>query len=112
MGHNLLLVAYVMILNLAMTDNRELAFTTYPKTQAIGKVLATLDLSGLSDIACVIACVSDESCTSFNIMVMADGKYCQPVEAIEGTITNEYSTLYGKKHIQFTVQKGTDYIIR
>ena len=110
MGHYLLLVAFVMILNLAMTENRELLFTRYPKTQAIGKVVNTLP--GSSAIACAIACVSDESCTSYNMMVMADGKQCQLIEMMSGTKTNEHSTFYGKNHIQFTVQKATNYIIR
>ena len=110
MGHFLLLVAYGMILNLAMTENRELLFTKYLKTQATGKVLKTLP--GSSDIACAITCVSDESCTSFNMMVTADGKQCQLIEMMSGTKTNDHSTLYGKNHIQFTVQKATNYIIR
>ena len=109
MGHYLLIVAYAMILNLAMTENRELLFTRYPKTQATGKVLKTLP--GSSDIACAIACMSEESCTSYNMMVMADGKQCHLV-VMSGTLTNKDSTLYGKKHIHFTVQKGTNYIIR
>ena len=109
MGNFLLLVAFVMILTLAMTENRELLFTRYPKTQAIGKVVKTLP--GSSAVACAMACVSDESCTSYNMMVTADGKHCQLV-VMSGTIANDNSTLYGKKHIQFTVQKGTNYIIR
>ena len=109
MGHYLLIVAYVMILNLAMTENREQLFTRYPKSQAMGKVVKTLP--GSSAIACAMACLSEESCTSYNMMVMADGKHCQLVE-MSGTIANDNSTLYGKKHIQFTVQKGTNYIIR
>ena len=109
MGHYLLLVAYVMILNLAMTENREQLFTRYPKTQAMGKVVKMLP--GSSAIACGIACMSEESCTSYNMMFMADGKHCQLV-VMSGTIANDNSTLYGKNHIQFTVQKGTNYIIR
>ena len=111
MGNYLLLVACAMILNLVMTDNscRELLFTKYPKTQAIGKVVKTL--AGLSEKACAKACFY-ESCTSYNMMVMADGKHCQLVEVMSGTIANEHSTLYGKNNIQFTVQKRTNYIIR
>ena len=111
MGRYLLLVACAMILNLAMTDNscRQLLFTRYPKTQAIGKVVKTL--AGSSEKDCAKACFY-ESCTSYNMMVMADGKHCQLIEVMSGTITNEHSTFYGKKHIQFTIQKGTNYIIR
>ena len=99
MGRYLLLVAYVMIPNLAMTENscRELLFTKYPKTQAIGKVVKTLP--GSSEKACARACFY-ESCTSYNIMAVADGQHCQLIEAIDSTITNENSTLYGKKHTQ------------
>ena len=111
MGRYLLLVACAMILNLAMTEDscRQLLFTKYPKTQAIGKVVNTL--VGSSEKACAKACF-DASCTAYNMMVMANGKDCQLIEAIDRTITNDDSTLYGKKHIQFTVQKITNYIIR
>ena len=88
----LLLVVNAM---LAMaTENRGMLFTKYPDTKGIGKVIKTLFCA--SDI-CALSCVFDELCTSFNIM--NDGKHtCQLLEVINGTATNETSTLYGKNH--------------
>ena len=70
-------------------------YRKHPATQGIGNVLDTR--YGVSSITCAVSsCMTAGVCTSCNMMSMEDGKYCQLLEAIKGTLTNPNSTMYGK----------------
>ena len=96
----IVVIAIVVILTKCFELKREQLFNIHRGMEGIGKVLTTL-YDGQDESSCAVSCLNVETCTSFNLLSMADGKHCQLLEMISSATANARSTMYGKNNLVF-----------
>ena len=95
----IVVIAIVVILTTCIELKREQLFNIHRGMEGIGKVLTTL--YGQDESSCAVSCLNVETCTSFNLLSMTDGKHCQLLEMISSATANARSTMYGKNNPVF-----------